>query len=175
MADRIVVEELDMERVALDRTLGRLWRAWKKRIRSPIVDNHSFQRPYSRGSERHRRTNSFGAENQSSLPEKVVEVPAVPASARARSRSAASSKKAASLKSLKKVDPAKIALPMGDRDIAEILIPGLAYYSDDEDELMTDKPQRPKSLTMILTPATVANLLAATPTEADEPVLPAFR
>ncbi len=52
LADRIVVEELDMERVALDRTLGRLWRAWKKRIRSPTLDSHSFQRPFSRDSSR---------------------------------------------------------------------------------------------------------------------------
>lgn len=46
--DRIVVEELDMERVALDRTLGRLWRAWKKKIRSPLEPNYS--RPFSRSS-----------------------------------------------------------------------------------------------------------------------------
>ncbi|KAL7623363.1 hypothetical protein AAE478_007044 [Parahypoxylon ruwenzoriense] len=46
--DRIVVEELDMERVALDRTLGKLWRAWKKRIRSPMEPNYS--RPFSRSS-----------------------------------------------------------------------------------------------------------------------------
>ncbi|KAI0387157.1 hypothetical protein F5Y04DRAFT_77897 [Hypomontagnella monticulosa] len=46
--DRIVVEELDMERVALDRTLGRLWRSWKKRIRSPSELNYS--RPFSRSS-----------------------------------------------------------------------------------------------------------------------------
>ncbi|KAI0141675.1 hypothetical protein GGR57DRAFT_495842 [Xylariaceae sp. FL1272] len=48
VADRIVVEELDMERVALDRTFGRLWRAWKKRIRSPMEPN--FLRPFSRSS-----------------------------------------------------------------------------------------------------------------------------
>ncbi|KAI1424067.1 hypothetical protein F5Y12DRAFT_785545 [Xylaria sp. FL1777] len=48
VSDRLVVEELDMERVALDRTLGRLWRAWKKRIRSPLEPN--FSRPFSRSS-----------------------------------------------------------------------------------------------------------------------------
>ncbi|KAK8930304.1 hypothetical protein VCV18_002975 [Metarhizium anisopliae] len=37
-ADRIVVTDLDMERVALDRTLGRLWRGWKKRMRTPAND-----------------------------------------------------------------------------------------------------------------------------------------
>jgi len=35
IADRVMVEVCDVERVGLDRTLGRLWRGWKKRIRSP--------------------------------------------------------------------------------------------------------------------------------------------
>ena len=35
IAERVVVQDCDVERVALDRTLGRLWRGWKKRIRSP--------------------------------------------------------------------------------------------------------------------------------------------
>lgn len=35
LADRIVVEDHDVEKSALDRTLGRLWRGWKKRVRSP--------------------------------------------------------------------------------------------------------------------------------------------
>jgi hypothetical protein len=48
LCDRVVVGELDMERVALDRTFGRLWRAWKKRIRSPLEPN--FSRPFSRSS-----------------------------------------------------------------------------------------------------------------------------
>ncbi len=53
VADRVVVEDLDMERVALDRTLGRLWRAWKKKIRSPVIAvgiDHALSRPYSRDS-----------------------------------------------------------------------------------------------------------------------------
>ncbi|KAI1133399.1 hypothetical protein F5Y10DRAFT_274282 [Nemania abortiva] len=57
VCDRIVVEELDMERVALDRTFGRLWRAWKKRIRSPMEPN--FSRPFSRSS-----ANGSGASHQ---------------------------------------------------------------------------------------------------------------
>ncbi|OBT60105.1 hypothetical protein VE03_10594, partial [Pseudogymnoascus sp. 23342-1-I1] len=35
VADQVIVKDVDMERVALDRTLGRLWRGWKKRLRSP--------------------------------------------------------------------------------------------------------------------------------------------
>ncbi|KAI2640000.1 hypothetical protein GGS21DRAFT_504507 [Xylaria nigripes] len=57
VAERIVVEELDMERVALDRTLGRLWRAWKKKIRSPAEPNSS--RPFSRSP-----ASAFGASSQ---------------------------------------------------------------------------------------------------------------
>lgn len=65
-SDRIVVEESDMERVALDRTFGRLWRAWKKRIRSPMEPN--FSRPFSRSSANgsvtpHQRHGSIAAEH----------------------------------------------------------------------------------------------------------------
>src|SRR5204862_6554909 len=42
IADRIVVEELDTEKIALDRSLGRLWRIWRKRVRSP---DHSVSTP----------------------------------------------------------------------------------------------------------------------------------
>ncbi|KAI2605867.1 uncharacterized protein GGS25DRAFT_359407 [Hypoxylon fragiforme] len=66
--DRIVVEELDMERVALDRTLGRLWRAWKKKIRSPMEPNYS--RPFSRNSvsTTHQRRGSAATDRRSLSP-----------------------------------------------------------------------------------------------------------
>lgn len=34
---RVIVEETDMEKIALNTTLGRLWRSWKKRVRSPSM------------------------------------------------------------------------------------------------------------------------------------------
>lgn len=33
--ERVVVEQTDMEKIAFNSTLGRLWRCWRKRVRSP--------------------------------------------------------------------------------------------------------------------------------------------
>ncbi|KAL2264894.1 hypothetical protein VTJ83DRAFT_7404 [Remersonia thermophila] len=68
IADRIVIEDTDMERVALDRTLGRLWRSWKKKIRSPAtVSMDRLARSFSRDSLRsvsgHLRSPSSAAEH----------------------------------------------------------------------------------------------------------------
>lgn len=49
-AERFVVEEMDMEKVAFNTTLGRLWRTWRKRIRSPTSASSrgfSYQRTHS--------------------------------------------------------------------------------------------------------------------------------
>ncbi|PHH78717.1 hypothetical protein CDD80_6352 [Ophiocordyceps camponoti-rufipedis] len=45
VADRIVVAETDMEHVAFDRSLGRLWRGWKKRLRSSGTDPAAWPLP----------------------------------------------------------------------------------------------------------------------------------
>lgn len=34
---RVVVEDIDMEKIAFNTTLGRLWRSWKKRVRTPSM------------------------------------------------------------------------------------------------------------------------------------------
>ncbi|KAF9882342.1 hypothetical protein CkaCkLH20_00378 [Colletotrichum karsti] len=133
VADRIVVEELDMERVALDRTLGRLWRSWKKRIRSPALDG----RPFSRKPSGHFRQNSTADNipaNGLGIQEATKEEPELD-------------------RVEEYVKASAVPLPIGDRDIDEIEVPGLASYSDDEaSENEEEEPaaQRPKSL-MIFT------------------------
>ncbi|KAG8349317.1 hypothetical protein FVEN_g12463 [Fusarium venenatum] len=125
VADRIVVEEQDMERVALDRTLGRLWRGWKKRIRSPVIDLNG--RPFSRASDGHPRQDSV-----------ISDSPAL---------SGAATRDVEELKA--EVKPSQIALPMGDKDVDEIEVPGLTYYSDEEEEEDATEEtsgRRPKSL-----------------------------
>ncbi|KAH7266536.1 hypothetical protein NW759_011920 [Fusarium solani] len=124
IADRIVVEEQDMERVALDRTLGRLWRGWKKRIRSPVIDLNG--RPFSRASDS-------------------------PALSRVATHSdaEAETKKSDTKASGHELSPSEIALPMGSNDVDEIEVPGLAINSDDEDEeeiAEESTGRRPKSL-----------------------------
>ncbi|KAF5650959.1 hypothetical protein F52700_194 [Fusarium sp. NRRL 52700] len=131
VADRIVVEEQDMERVALDRTLGRLWRGWKKRIRSPVIDLNG--RPFSRASNGHLRQDSVFTESPA-----LSRVPTRDAEAEAQAEA---------------VDPAQVALPIGSNDVDEIEIPGLAYNSDDEDEELEAEEEvggrRPKSLLIL--------------------------
>ncbi|KAJ0164469.1 hypothetical protein CTA2_933 [Colletotrichum tanaceti] len=138
IADRIVVEELDMERVALDRTLGRLWRAWKKRLRSPTLD----PRPFSRASStQHKQSNAV--ENcESPLPAKDLGIEEAP-----RGETEVEQVE-------NRVEASAIPLPIGTRDIDEIEVPGLACYSDEEesdfDEDKEPAARRPKSL-MIFT------------------------
>ncbi|KAK1964755.1 hypothetical protein LY78DRAFT_131786 [Colletotrichum sublineola] len=137
IADRIVVEELDMERVALDRTLGRLWRSWKKRLRSPALD----ARPFSRASPAFYRQSSTPEGRENPSPDKGLGIQEAP---REESEIQLSNDH---------LKASTIPLPIGDRDIDEIEVPGLASYSDEEESGREEEEppsQRPKSL-MIFT------------------------
>ncbi|KAK0100906.1 hypothetical protein ONS95_007350 [Cadophora gregata] len=134
IAERVVVEENDMERVALDRTLGRLWRGWKKRIRSPTTSvsmSHSFSRESLKSQLQSSRAASVGPEDP--IPEDLRR-PSL-AAVLAEHEHAAS-----------------IPLPINANDIREIEIPGLARQSDDEDEESSNDeeelqlPPRPRSM-----------------------------
>lgn len=149
IADRIVVGEADMERVALDRTLGRLWRGWKKRIRAPPSVEFG-SRPYSRASIGHLRHGSNvtdvhtprldageeGMESRQDLQETLAEANG----AEVKGSAAAPSEP---------LDPDQIPLPIGENDVDEIEVPGLAYNSDDEEEEEEEAEEvpsrRPKS------------------------------
>ncbi|KAI0514500.1 hypothetical protein F5B22DRAFT_230529 [Xylaria bambusicola] len=140
--DRIVVEELDMERVALDRTLGRLWRAWKKRIRSPMEPN--FSRPFSRSS-----ANGFGASHQR-RESTATEPPVVPPSEESNTATGDQpSQPVAIHDNTHELDEASTTcdgsnpfdpstLPLPDSDIE-------ATYSDEEESEYEELPSRPKS------------------------------
>ncbi|KAL3422482.1 hypothetical protein PVAG01_06638 [Phlyctema vagabunda] len=136
VAERVVVDEADMERVALDRTLGRLWRGWKKRIRSPTV-SVSMTRSFSRESLNSMVHNSRSA-SATPLERNIYEDPTEPVTQRLLTED----EKAA-----------MIALPMEDEyeDVREIEIPGLAFQSDDEEDLdeQIQLPVRPKSLMVL--------------------------
>jgi hypothetical protein len=134
IADRVVVEESDMERVALDRTLGRLWRGWKKRIRSPTA-SISMARSFSRESMASQPQNSRAT---SMTPEEDI----------------AEDLRRPSLAAVlaEYEHAAGIPLPMTIDDVREIEIPGLAKQGDDEEvgissaeEQIQPKP-RPRSM-----------------------------
>ncbi|OBR07792.1 hypothetical protein CH63R_09313 [Colletotrichum higginsianum IMI 349063] len=162
IADRIVVEELDMERVALDRTLGRLWRAWKKRLRSPTLD----PRPFSRASSaQHKQSNAV--ENcESPLPAKGLGIEEAP-------------REEPEVEQVEnRVEASAIPLPIGKRDIDEIEVPGLACYSDEEesdfDEEEETAARRPKSL-MIFTSHPSNDLPTPTMSQPHTPTAPSGR
>ncbi|SPN97759.1 uncharacterized protein DNG_01273 [Cephalotrichum gorgonifer] len=141
VADRVIVDEVDMDRVALDRTLGRLWRAWKKRVRSPTMDS----RPYSRGSARgshYRQTSAVPSELP--LPETTMLNP----------DDCEVDEKVAEPLSDEQMTASSIPLPVGERDVDEIEVPGLVSYTDDENDDDEDDediiPNRPHSMLMTL-------------------------
>ncbi|KAI0012238.1 hypothetical protein F4779DRAFT_81974 [Xylariaceae sp. FL0662B] len=125
ICDRLVVEELDMERVALDRTLGRLWRAWKKRIRTPMEPNYS--RPFSRSSSAglpHQRRESAATDHISAFPTPEERDTDMDTGDGRQNPDP------------EKVDPATLPLPDSDVDTA---------CSDEESEEDEDYPARPNS------------------------------
>lgn len=122
--DRVIVQDFDMEKVALNSTLGRLWRTWKKSLRAPITPisasaRSSFQRSASFGNGFYRRYSTGNAHDAPS---------------------------AAALQDVPEVEhsecdiAANIPLPIGDNDIAEIEVPGLAKTYED-DALVTSTPE----------------------------------
>lgn len=113
IAERIVVEDIDMERVALDRTLGRLWRGWKKRMRAPPGDYVSSRSlSVSQAGSLYDRKSSISERGTDSVEAQDDTKDAIE----------------------EDIHPMNIPLPMGDNDIAEIEVPGLAHYSDDEED-----------------------------------------
>lgn len=197
VAERITVDEVDMERVAFDRTIGRLWRVWKKRIRSPQTDIHAFQ---PRTMDMVRTATSL---HRDSLDEIAISK-AVSDKAEKNLAAPALSERTSSVASFDDVKhnatkeaaaaPAPIIvkneeewlaeavltpLPAKESDLAELLFPGTAAQSDNEGESSAIKrqrknrrndPTRPKSL-MIFSPSFMVGL--PTPTFS-EPRTPEF-
>lgn len=138
--ERIVVEEPDVEKIALNSALGRLWRTWRKRVRSPVTPLSPGRgvRPVSSFSSFHHRKASHDTidgslrDGPSSIPEHTPTETEI---------------------------AANIPLPLGDNDINEIEVPGLAYsFEEDADSSGTQtpvpRPQRPTSVIMLSPPGT---------------------
>ncbi|KAK3378602.1 hypothetical protein B0H63DRAFT_252227 [Podospora didyma] len=178
LADRVVVEELDMERVALDRTLGRLWRAWKKKIRSPGIApmdgrlSHSYSRDSIRAASAHLRSPSITAEP--AVPATVLEPATETEGGDLDLQQQDSNIQEASKEYLV---AAAVPLPLGPNDVEEIEVPGVVSYSDDEadeddDDDQDTMPTRPKSL-MIFPVTDYHDQLTPTPSQPNIPVLSA--
>ncbi|TVY33270.1 hypothetical protein LSUB1_G008416 [Lachnellula subtilissima] len=129
IAERVVVDENDTERVALDRTLGRLWRGWKKRLRSPTT-SISMANPFPRDSLPASQSDSIA------IDDAMEDSPKSLAAVLAEYEHAAG-----------------VPLPLSSDDVREIEIPGLALQIDDEEgeESVSDEEiQRPRPKSFIL-------------------------
>ncbi|KAK5147315.1 hypothetical protein LTR04_000858, partial [Oleoguttula sp. CCFEE 6159] len=124
--ERVVVEEHDVEKVALNSLLGRLWRTWRKGVRTPGVHTISrgttpTQRRYSFVSPLSPRRGSFGSvasvddfrRASEASPNHVPDVPAITHP--------------------EHILAANIPLPANPNDVNEIEVPGLAKQGDEED------------------------------------------
>lgn len=140
--DHLVVEDLDMEKLALNATLGRLWRTWRKRRRgSAILRNLSHTE--SRESFR-RRGYSLANSRKSSIA--TVEEPIT----------AQEPLHEESEETLALLDPASVPLPMSDYDVQEIEVPGYSADLDGEVqtmEAMVAHKVRPRSLMVFPSPS----------------------
>lgn len=183
LADRIVVEESDVERVALDRTLGRLWRGWKKRTKQPSVMEFG-QRPFSRASHGHLRQDSSLTEASGirevarEAANDVVEARPVTAEEFQDAPEHPSDMQPKHEGSLPR-EPENIPLPMSYYDVEEINVPGLAYNSDDEeaDQYDSEFVKRPKSQLITSFTGREANSIKrpSPPTRQRSSSLPAMR
>ncbi|KAL5359498.1 hypothetical protein BJX96DRAFT_164481 [Aspergillus floccosus] len=139
--DRLVVEDLDMEKLALNPTLGRLWRTWRKRIRTP-----NMSRAVSRESVYRRGTiGAFTLSQKSSInaiDELLSSAGGTPATETP----------------LTEVDPASVPLPVNDHDIEEIENPAFAHDMDGGEVVQTMEAVvahkvRPHSLMVLTLPS----------------------
>jgi hypothetical protein len=134
--ERIVVEDYDVEKVALNSALGRLWRTWRKRVRTPLTPLgplgglRLMRSMSSLASLRYRPVSFEGIDDSIMGEDGAPEVH--------------------DHKPTETEIAANIPLPMRDNDIAEIEVPGLApsYEEGDtaSDGMPLPPPQRPSSV-----------------------------
>ncbi|KAI9671973.1 MAG: hypothetical protein M1817_002296 [Caeruleum heppii] len=143
VADRIVVEDMDTEKIALNSTLGRLWRTWRKRLRSPTMsfsramsrDSNSF-RPYQHsraGSSRRESMDTLDGQNTVQRHSRTLSLGEV----------------------LEETMAANIPLPMSSNDVEEIEVPGLVDLAPSTNALSVDglaQKQRPMSQVYLSSP-----------------------
>jgi hypothetical protein len=135
--ERLVIEDFDVEKLAVNAALGRLWRTWRKRVRSPVGPlSPRGPRSMSSMASLHRRRTSYDTVNESTLDDNVREVP--------------------EHEPTETEIAANIPLPMRDNDVSEIEVPGLAHTFEEDGSSETETPttrrQRPSSV-VILGPA----------------------
>jgi hypothetical protein len=184
-AEEVVIEDRDVEKIALNPALGRLWRTWLKSYRGiigaspgrPLSSSRRGSGPLSSptrlGNDMHlnstlRRDSTSGViQEERETP--VQELPNphenIPEGEPSETDIAAN-----------------IPLPMSEQDVDEIEVPGLAtlIYDEgeevDEDDVVVEEPKRPRSVSFVL-PGAFTPAVEDANKEANEEIAarPAFR
>ncbi|KAF1989767.1 hypothetical protein K402DRAFT_442234 [Aulographum hederae CBS 113979] len=142
--DRLVVEDYDVEKLALNSTLGRLWRTWRKRVRTPGGPNSppvSRQSVYRSPLSAVNGTNPFknGSDKDADTP-LSPSMPLSPTFSTSRRPSEAPVAEMPDQDEIPEHDvsetdiAANISLPVSDNDVDEIEVPGLSKDPDATDE-----------------------------------------
>lgn len=147
--NRLVVEDLDVEKLALNATLGRLWRTWRKCVRAQTlgraVSRESFRRPGSTQPVPASRKSSMATADETPLLSTLS-----PEAALLSASSPATEDKE------EEVNPACIPLPTTEYDVQEIEIPGFSADLDGEIqtlEAVVAHKMRPRSLMVFSHPS----------------------
>ena len=135
---RVVIEESDMEKVALSPALGRLWRTWRKRLRAPFSPARSS---YSYINPSRRTVSAPSITGRRSSTGTVDDATHSLVDSRRESTQTQGPESELSGAYL----AANIPLPMSDNDVNEIEVPGLVEQSDDDgSEIKTPTASLPK-------------------------------
>lgn len=130
---KMVVDDSDMEKIALNPTLGRLWRAWKKGIRTPTLSRAFSRESFARRSPISNKDSVHTVDQVVGTDSKIYD-PVEEEERRPKS-----------------IDPADIALPMNDDDVDEIETPGLWTDVEEAQTMQAAVAQkvRPRSLIIL--------------------------
>lgn len=121
---KMIVDETDMEKLALNSTLGRLWRSWKKGMRTPALSRALSRESFIRRS---------SASHKPSISATDIDHP-IEEESRPKS-----------------IEPADIALPMNDDDVYEIENGGFWLDVEEAETMQAAVAQkvRPRSLQIV--------------------------
>ena len=165
--NRLVVEDYDMEKLAMNATLGRLWRTWRQRVRSPRL-SHTLSRESFRPP---RGIASTLASSRKSSVGTIDEFPARSVTSFDTAEAHEEEAQEGQQEQEQEVDPISIPLPMSQFDVQEILIPG--FVGEPVGDIQTMEAVvahkvRPRSLMVLPSP-----LSPRTPSSVESsPVIP---
>lgn len=134
--ERLIVDDMDMEKLALNSTLGRLWRTWKKSVRSSTpraLSRESFARKGYSSTMASSRKSSICTIEEPLDHESEHEFPLAEVQ--------------------ENIDPASIPLPMSEDDIDEIEVPGFIRQSQPGINEMRSLKQNLRPRSMVVFPA----------------------